>query len=107
VNQARETAIEAAGRAVTCTLLAIILVPAPLAVLGPQFGSPVNPNASRVEGARQVLLAAARCGKPIRWFFPASAERLVNRLMVIAGLAPTVCALALLALHWDVLLAAK
>jgi len=93
---------------VTSSLLAIILVPAWLAVLGPQFGSPVNLDASRVGWvlAKSFLLPLA-AGMSIRWFFPAFAERIVNRLMTIAGLVLTVCALALLILHWDVLLDAK
>ena len=93
---------------VTSSLLAIILVPAWLAVLGPQFGRPVNLDASRVGWvlAKSFLLPLA-VGMLIRWFFPAFAERIVNRLMAIAGLVLTVCALALLILHWDVLLDAR
>jgi len=93
---------------VTSSLLAIILVPAWLAVLGPQFGRPVNLDASRVGWvlAKSFLLPLA-VGMLIRWFFPAFAERIVTRLMAIAGLVLTVCALALLILHWDVLLDAR
>jgi BASS family bile acid:Na+ symporter len=85
-----------------------LVVPAWLAALGPQFGSPVNLNASRVGWvlAKSFLLPLA-AGMSIRWFFPAFAERMVNRLMAIAGPVLTVCALALLLLHWDVLLDAK
>ena len=77
---------------VTSSLLAIILVPAWLAVLGPQFGRPVNLDASRVAWvlAKSFLLPLA-VGMLIRWFFPAFAERIVNRLMAIAGLVLTVC----------------
>ena len=93
---------------VTSSLLAIILVPAWLAVLGPQFGRPVNLDASRVGWAlaKSFLLPLA-AGMLIRWFFPAFAERIVNRLMAIAGLVLTACSLALLILHWDVLLDAR
>ena len=93
---------------VTSSLLAIILVPAWLAVLGPQFRNPPNLESSRVAWvlAKSFLLPLA-VGMLIRWFFPAFAERIVNRLMAIAGLVLTVCALALLILHWDVLLDAR
>jgi len=93
---------------VTSSLLAIILVPAWLAVLGPQFHNPPNLESSRVGWvlAKSFLLPLA-VGMLIRWFFPAFAERIVNRLMAIAGLVLTVCALALLILHWDVLLDAR
>jgi BASS family bile acid:Na+ symporter len=93
---------------VTSSLLAIILVPAWLAVLGPQFRNPPNLESSRVAWvlAKSFLLPLA-AGMLIRWFFPAFAERIVNRLMGVAGLVLTVCALALLILHWDVLLDAR
>ncbi len=56
---------------VTSTLLAIILVPAWLAVLGPQFGNPPNLESSRVAWvlAKSFFLPLA-VGMLIRWFFP-------------------------------------
>jgi len=93
---------------VTSSLLAIMLVPAWLAALGPQFGSPVNLDASQVGWvlAKSFLLPLA-VGMSIHWFFPTFAERIVNRLIAIAGLVLTVCALVLLLLYWEVLLEAK
>lgn len=93
---------------VTSTLLAIMLVPAWLAVLGPQFGNPPNLESSRVAWVlvKSFVLPLA-LGMLIRWLFPAVAERIRGRLMAVAGLLLTVCALALLILHWDVLLEAS
>lgn len=93
---------------VTSTLLAIMLVPVWLAVLGPQFGNPPNLESSRVAWvlAKSFLLPLA-LGMLVRWLFPAVAERIGDRLMAVAGLLLTVCALLLLLLHWDVLLEAS
>ena len=92
---------------VTSTLLAIVLVPAWLAALGPQFGNPPNLESSRVAWvlAKSFFLPLA-VGMLIRWFFPTFAQQVGDRLMAIAGLVLTACALALLILHWDVLLEA-
>jgi predicted Na+-dependent transporter len=92
---------------VTSTLLAIVLVPAWLAVLGPQFGNPPNLESSRVAWVlvKSFFLPLA-VGMLVRWFFPTFAQQVGDRLMAIAGLVLTVCALALLILHWDVLLEA-
>ena len=92
---------------VTSTLLAIVLVPAWLAALGPQFGNPPNLESSRVAWvlAKSFFLPLA-VGMLVRWFFPTFAQQVGDRLMAIAGLVLTVCALALLILHWDVLLEA-
>lgn len=93
---------------VTSTLLAIMLVPVWLAVLGPQFGNPPNLESSRVAWvlAKSFLLPLA-LGMLVRWLFPAVAERIGDRLMAVAGLLLTVCALLLLLLHRDVLLEAS
>lgn len=92
---------------VTSTLLAIVLVPAWLAALGPQFGNPPNLESSRVAWVlvKSFFLPLA-VGMLVRWFFPTFAQQVGDRLMAIAGLVLTVCALALLILHWDVLLEA-
>lgn len=92
---------------VTSTLLAIVLVPAWLAALGPQFGNPPNLESSRVAWVlvKSFFLPLA-VGMLVRWFFPTFAQQVGDRLMAIAGLVLTVCALALLLLHWDVLLEA-
>jgi predicted Na+-dependent transporter len=92
---------------VTSTLLAIVLVPAWLAALGPQFGNPPNLESSRVAWVlvKSFFLPLA-VGMLVRWFFPTFAQQVGDRLMAIAGLVLTACALALLILHWDVLLEA-
>ena len=56
--------------------------------------------------AKSFLLPLA-LGMLVRWLFPAVAERIGDRLMAVAGLLLTVCALLLLLLHWDVLLEAS
>ena len=90
---------------VTSTVLAFVLVPAWLALLGPQFSNPVNLESSRVAWvlAKSFFLPLA-AGMLIRGLFPAFAERVVERLMGIAGLVLTLTALVLLGLHWQVLL---
>src|SRR5271156_6851471 len=93
---------------VTSSLLAILLVPAWLAVLGALFDYPVSlrPDRAALVLAKSFLLPLA-LGMLVRRLFPAIAERVGSRLMAIAGLLLTACALAFLVLHWDVLLVAK
>lgn len=93
---------------VTSSLLAILLVPAWLAVLGTQLVYPVSlrPDRAALVLAKSFLLPLA-LGMVFRRLFPANAERLGSRLMAVAGLVLTVCALMLLILHWDILLAAR
>jgi predicted Na+-dependent transporter len=93
---------------VTSSLLAIILVPAWLAVLGPQFGYPVQLQPERVAlvFAKSFFLPLA-IGMLVRWLFPNVANWIGDGFMTIAGLVLTICALGLLILHWDVLLDAK
>ncbi len=93
---------------VTSSLLAIVLVPAWLAVLGPQFGDPIPLRPERVAWvfAKSFFLPLA-LGMLIRWRFPALASQVGERLMTIAGLMLTACALVLLILHWEVLLDAR
>ncbi|MBK5967109.1 hypothetical protein CCR95_24325 [Thiocystis minor] len=90
---------------VTSSLLAIILVPAWLAVLGPEFGDPIQLRPERVAlvFAKSFFLPLA-LGMLIRWRFPAVAGRIGDHLMRIGGLVLTGCAAALLILHWEVLL---
>ncbi|MEN8175783.1 MAG: bile acid:sodium symporter [Pseudomonadota bacterium] len=92
---------------VISTLLAIFIVPAWLAVLGPHFGNPdpLEPGRIALVLAKSFFLPLA-AGMLMRWLFPVFAERFGDRLMGIAGLMLVVCALALFALHWDVLLEA-
>ena len=93
---------------VTSSLLAIFLVPAWLAVLGTQLDYPVSlrPDRAAMVLAKSFLLPLA-LGMVFRRLFPTIAERLGSRLMAVAGLVLTVCALTLLILHWDILLAAR
>jgi len=90
------------------SLLAIFVVPAWLALLGPQFGSPLELAPTQVAWvlAKSFLLPLA-AGMLLRWWLPAFAERFASRLIGAAGLVLTVCAMALLALHWEVLVVAR
>jgi len=92
----------------TSSLLAILLVPVWLAMLGPWLGYPVSLRPERVALvlAKSFLLPLA-FGMLVRRLFPAVAERVGNRLMAIAGLVLTGCVFALLMLHWDILLVAS
>jgi BASS family bile acid:Na+ symporter len=93
---------------VTSSLLAILLVPAWLGVLGALFDYPVSlrPDRAALVLAKSFLLPLA-LGMVVRRLFPAIAERVGSRLMAIAGLVLTACALTLLILHWDILLIAR
>jgi BASS family bile acid:Na+ symporter len=87
------------------SILAIVVVPAWLALLGPQFGSPLEISSAQVAWvlAKSFLLPLA-AGMALRWWLPAFAARFASRLIGAAGIVLTVCALVLLALHWDLLL---
>lgn len=93
---------------VTSTSLAIIVVPAWLALLGPQFGHPDRLESGRIAVvfARSFFLPLA-VGMLARWCSPDLAERFGDRLMRIAGVALVACALALFTLHWEVILEAR
>jgi len=90
------------------SLLAIFVVPAWLALLGPQFGTPLELAPTQVAWvlAKSFLLPLA-AGMLLRWWLPAFAERWASRLIGAAGMVLTVCALTLLVLHWEVLLVAR
>jgi BASS family bile acid:Na+ symporter len=90
------------------SMLAIFVVPAWLALLGPYFGSPleVAPVQVALILAKSFLLPLG-AGMLVRWWLPAIAQRLASRLIGAAGLVLTICALSLLILHWDVLLVAR
>lgn len=87
------------------SLLAIVVVPAWLSLLGPHFGSPkeVAPTQVALVLAKSFLLPLA-LGMLLRWWLPDFAQRWASRLIGSAGMVLSVCALALLALHWDLLL---
>jgi BASS family bile acid:Na+ symporter len=90
---------------VTSTLLAIVVVPAWLALLGPQFGyrGELQPMRLAVIFAQSFFLPLL-LGMLLRWLLPSLAQRLSDWLMGIAGAVLTICALALLALNWEVFL---
>jgi BASS family bile acid:Na+ symporter len=93
---------------VISTLLAIVIVPAWLAVLGPQFGysGELQPAHIAVIFAKSFFLPLI-IGMLLRRLLPAIAERLSDWLMGIAGALLTVCAIALLAMNWDIFLEVK
>lgn len=89
---------------VASTLLAIVLVPALLVVLGPELGNPVH------LGPVSVALVLAKSflgplvlGMLVRWRFPRFAAAAIDRIMGVAGLVLTASALVLLALGWHLL----
>lgn len=77
-------------------------------MLGALFDYPVSlrPERAALVLAKSFLLLLA-LGMVVRRLFPAIAERVGSRLMAIAGLVLTACALTLLILHWDILLIAR
>jgi BASS family bile acid:Na+ symporter len=90
------------------SLLAIVVVPAWLVLLGPYFGSPLELEPQQVAWilAKSFLIPLG-AGMLMRWWWPAFAVRWSSRLMGVAGLVLTVCAVGLLVLHWEVLLDAS
>jgi bile acid:Na+ symporter, BASS family len=90
------------------SLLAIVVVPAWLALLGPHFGSPLELAPQQVAWilAKSFLIPLG-AGMLLRWWWPAFAMRWSSRLIGAAGLVLTVCAVTLLVLHWEVLLVAS
>jgi BASS family bile acid:Na+ symporter len=93
---------------VISSLLAIVLVPAWLAVLGPYFAAPPNlaPTHVALVLAKSFFLPLA-AGMLVRWWFPAFAGRVAARTMAVAGVALMLSALILLGLHWEILLSVK
>ena len=90
------------------SLLAIFVVPAWLALLGPQFGTPLELAPTRWRGCwPSPSCCLWRAGMLLRGWLPAFAERWSSRLIGAAGGVLTACALALLVLHWEVLLVAS
>jgi len=90
---------------VTSSLLAVVAVPAWLAVIGPLFGreSTVEPRAVALVIAK-AFLAPLLVGMLLRWPLSKVAERLSDWILGAAGAALTVAGLALLALHGNLLL---
>jgi BASS family bile acid:Na+ symporter len=93
---------------VISSLLAIVLVPLWLAVLGSQFGR--HPNLDSVDVAlvlAKSFFVPLLAGMAVRWLFPAFAKSLASRVMAAAGLILTLSAVVLLGLHWQVIASVK
>ena len=90
------------------SLLAIVVVPTWLTLLGPHFRAPLELDSTDVAWvlAKSFLLPLA-VGMLLRRLAPAFAARWASRLIGGAGILLTVCALLLLALHWEVLQVAR
>jgi BASS family bile acid:Na+ symporter len=90
---------------VISSLLAIVLVPAWLAQLGPQFGHTVDLEPGKMAWVlAKSFFFPLVAGMLVRGLVPLLADRSSSRLMGIAGLVLTISALVLLGLHWEVLL---
>jgi BASS family bile acid:Na+ symporter len=89
---------------VTSSLLAVVVVPAWLAFLGPLFGreASVDPGAVALIIAKAFLVPLV-VGMLLRWPLAKVAERLSDRILRVAGAALLVAGLALLVLHWRLL----
>lgn len=90
---------------VTSSLLAVVAVPAWLAVLGPLFGreTGVEPRAVAMVIAK-AFLAPLLLGMLLRWPLARVADRLSERILAVAGAVLTLSGLALVALHVRLLL---
>jgi bile acid:Na+ symporter, BASS family len=90
------------------SLLAIVVVPTWLTLLGPHFRAPLELDSTDVTWvlAKSFLLPLA-VGMLLRRLAPAFAAHWASKLIAGAGIVLTVCALLLLALHWEVLLVAR
>jgi BASS family bile acid:Na+ symporter len=90
------------------SLLAIVVVPAWLTLLGPHFRAPLELDSTDVAWvlAKSFLLPLV-AGMLIRGVLPNFAEYWSSRLIGAAGGELTASAAALLLLHWDVLLVAR
>jgi BASS family bile acid:Na+ symporter len=92
------------GLVVTSSLLAIVTVPAWVAVLGPMFGHEVELAPAQV--AKVIFssfLAPLAAGMVLRRLLGEKADRVGDALMAVAGIVMTAAALLLLALNWEVL----
>ncbi|MEO8124454.1 MAG: hypothetical protein ABI633_10430 [Burkholderiales bacterium] len=88
---------------VTSSLLAIVLVPAWIGLIGRRLGVETDLDPIVVAGviAKSFLLPLA-IGFGLRLAIPTLADRIADRLMAVAGIVLSIAALTLLALHWDV-----
>jgi bile acid:Na+ symporter, BASS family len=92
----------------TSSLLAVFLVPTWLAAIGPVLDYPLSLRPERVALVLgKSFLLPLVLGMAVRRLYPAVADRVGNRLMAIAGLILMGCALALMIMHWDILVVAR
>ena len=93
---------------VISSVLAIVIVPAWLALLGPQFGAPpaLEPATVAWVLAKSFFLPLA-AGMLVRWWFPAFAARVASRAIGIAGIVLMLGAVILLTLQWEIVLHIK
>ena len=91
---------------VSSSLLAIVLVPAWLALLGRTFGftTEIDPLVVAAAIAKSFLLPLA-VGMGLRAMLPKLGERLADPLLRVAGIVLMASTLTLLVLHWDIFLA--
>jgi bile acid:Na+ symporter, BASS family len=90
---------------VITSVLAVLVVPAWLALLGSQFNTP--PRLSPTDVALVLatsFFAPLVAGMVVRGLFPALAEWLAARVVGIAGIALLLGALGLLAMQWEIVL---
>ena len=93
---------------VTSSLLAIVLVPTWLAIIGAALGREIGLSVGQVAWVlTKSFLAPLVVGMLFRWRFPQLADRVGRTLMAVAGAVLTISALTLLALHLDILLQAS
>jgi BASS family bile acid:Na+ symporter len=93
---------------VTSSLLAIVLVPAWLWLLGPEFDNPPDLSPMRVALVLvKTFFLPLAAGMLIRGLFPAFAQRASGWLIGASGVVLTLSALVLMGLHWDLLLEAR
>ena len=90
---------------VMSSVLAILAVPAWLAVLGPYFNAPPHLTPVAVaEVLAKSFFGPLLAGMVVRWLLPAIARRLATLGMNLAGAALLLGALALLVVHWQIVL---
>ena len=90
------------------SILAVVIVPAWIAVLGPHFGAPptLTPLVVAWVLAKSFFLPLI-AGMLVRWWFPSFAARFAARATAIAGVVLMLAALALLGLNWEIVLHIK
>jgi BASS family bile acid:Na+ symporter len=87
----------------TSSLVAIVLVPAWLALIGAHFGIEIEVTLATVAWAlAKAFLLPLGIGMGLRAAFPERGAWLAERLLRVAGLTLTACVVALLATHWEV-----